>query len=272
MHKYFRKDPPVPNGFYLSQEIMDDVNIRVAVARNCHFPSLINALANDEHDSVRKVARNSEFWLVLGRFQDILDFGKKERSFFARNENNFNLIALLIFERDLEVFNEILQNPFLSTKILSLFVKLLKQRSKDRVDEQMLEMARTMLTLRKEENLKIKDIRKLDGNIKRYSNIEKLLNYLGDEDEIIRKVTKKLLFETDPISFRKFVFATLGKAYFESLLRYFVILSELIDICKHREDLNQISVRTINPINLKMRSNRHRFMGDFFSTYLLKSE
>jgi len=48
MDKYFRKNAPVPNGFYLSQEIMDDVNIRMAVARNCHFPSLVSALANDE--------------------------------------------------------------------------------------------------------------------------------------------------------------------------------------------------------------------------------
>jgi len=270
MHKYFRKDPPVPNGIYLSQEIMDDVNIRVAVARNCHFPSLINTLANDEHDSVRKVARNNEFWLVLGRFQDILDFGKKERIFFARNENTFNLIALLMFETDLEVFGAILQNPFLSTKILSLFIKLLKQRSNDRVDEQMLEMSRTMLALRKKENHKVEEIRKLASNIKRYANIEKLLAYLGDEDEIIRNVTKKLLYETDPMSFRKFVFATLGKVYFKSLLKYFVILSELIDVCKNREDLNQISVRAINPINLKMRSNRHRFMGDFFLHLLTK--
>ena len=104
MHKYFRKNAPVPNGFYLSQEIMDDINIRMAVARNCHFPSLISTLANDEADQVRKVAYQNEFWQLLGRFQDVLDFAKRERLFLASHEDSFNLLTLFMFERDLEVF------------------------------------------------------------------------------------------------------------------------------------------------------------------------
>jgi hypothetical protein len=270
MQKYFRKDPPVPNGFYLSQEIMDDVNIRIAVARNCHFASLVTALANDEHDSVRKVARQNEFWQLVGRFQDILDFGKKERLFLARHENTFNITTLLMFERDLEIFSEILRNSFVSIKMLTLLVKLLKQRGKDRIDEQMHEMARGILVMRKDEYAKIEEINQLAAHGKRTTNIEKLLFYLGDEDPVIRRVISNLLHEIEPLIFRKFVFACLGKIQYESLLQYFVILSELISVCRSRDDLNNISVRTLNPMNLKLRSSRHRFMGDFFLHLLTK--
>lgn len=270
MHKYFRKDPPIPNGFYLSQEIMDDVNIRVAVARNCHFPSLVTALANDEHDAVRKVARHSEFWIILGRFQDILDFSKKERIFFAGIEHDFNLITLLMFERDLEVFAEILKNPFISIHILTLFIKLLKQRSKDRVDEQMVDMAQSVLGLRKEQSLKINEIKDLSISIKKHTSIEKLLSFLGDDDVYIRRVVKILLHDIDPNLFRKLIFTCLGKIQFDSILKYFIVLTELIEVCKSRQDLNRISVSALNPLNLKIRSSSHRYMGDFFLHLLTK--
>jgi hypothetical protein len=270
MEKYFRKNAPVPNGFYLSQDIMDDVNIRMAVARNCHFPSLVSALANDESDQVRKVAYNNEFWQLLGRFQDVLDFGKRERLFLARHEDTFNLITLLMFERDLEVFATILNNPFITVEMMELFVKLLKQRSHDRVDEQMLEMVNNTIMMRKEENVKVQQFNQLVSQIKRTSNIEQLLKMLGDEDPLIRKMLKQLLSSIDPLIFRKFIFHSLGKAQFENLLQNYVILTELIDICKSRKDLNKISVRSINPIGLKIVSNKHRYMGDFFLHLLTK--
>lgn len=270
MNKYFRKSAPVPNGFYLSQEIMDDINIRMAVARNCHFPSLISTLANDETDQVRKVAYQNEFWQMLGRFQDVLDFAKRERLFLANHEDSFNLITLFMFERDLEVFEELLKNPFITIEMMELFVKLLKQRSKDRIDEQMVEMVSNIISIRKEESVKVNKINQLARQIKRTSSIEQLLRMLGDDDPVIRRIVKSLLNSIDPMVFRKFIFFSLGKAKFDNLLQNFIILSELIEICKSRTDLNKISVRSMDTIGLKIRSNKHRFMGDFFLHLLTK--
>lgn len=263
-------ETPIPDGVYHSQEIMDDLNIRIAVARNCHFPSLITALAHDEHDAVRKVARSTEFWLLLGRFQDILDFGKKERLLFAKYENSFNLITLLMFERDLEVFAEILENQFFSQKWLAFYLKLLKQRAKDRVDEQMVEMTQNVFAVREEQTAKIDDIQALSRSIKKQASIERLLGYLGDDDEQIRQIVKRILHDTDPGIFRKIIFTSLGKINFQSNLKYFMVLSELIAVCRSRKDLHQISVRTIDSMNLKLRAGRHRFMGDFFLHLLSK--
>ena len=186
MQKYFRKHAPVPNGFYLSQEIMEDTNIRMAVARNCHFPSLISALANDEFDQVRKVAYKNEFWQLLGRFQDVLDFGKRERLFLASHEDSFNLITLLMFDRDLDVFAEILKNPFITINMMDLFLKILKQRSRDRIDEQMVEIVGNVISIRKEEDIKVQRINQLARQIKRTASMEQLLKMLGDEDPVIR--------------------------------------------------------------------------------------
>ena len=242
MDKYFRKHAPVPNGFYLSQEIMEDMNIRMAVARNCHFPSLISALANDEYDQVRKVAYQNEFWQLLGRFQDVLDFGKRERMFLATHEDSFNLITLLIFERDLDVFTEILKNPFISIKMMELYLKLLKQRSKDRIDEQMVEIVDNVISIRKEENVKVQRINQLARQVKRTASMEQLLKMLGDEDPVIQRIVVSLLNSVDPMVLRKFIYVSLGKAKFDNLLQNFIILTELIKICKERSDLNKISV------------------------------
>ena len=270
MQKYFRKHAPVPDGFYLSQEIMEDVNIRMAVARNCHFPSLISALANDEFDQVRKVAYKNEFWQLLGRFQDVLDFGKRERLFLATHEDSFNLTTLLMFERDLDVFSEILRNPFITINMMDLFLKLLKQRSRDRIDEQMVEIINNVISIRKEEDIKVQRINQLARQVRRTSSIEQLLKMLGDDDPVIRKIIKSLLNSVDPLVFRKFIYVSLGKARFDNLLQNYIILTELINICKDRSDLNKISINSLGSIGFKMRSNKHRFMGDFFLHLLTK--
>jgi hypothetical protein len=270
MEKYFRKHAPVPNGFYLSQEIMEDMNIRMAVARNCHFPSLISALANDEYDQVRKVAYQNEFWQLLGRFQDVLDFGKRERMFLATHEDSFNLITLLIFERDLDVFTEILKNPFISIKMMELYLKLLKQRSKDRIDEQMVEIVDNVISIRKEENVKVQRINQLARQVKRTASMEQLLKMLGDEDPVIQRIVVSLLNSVDPMVLRKFIYVSLGKVKFDNLLQNFIILTELIKICKERSDLNKISVSSLGTIGFKIRSNKHRYMGDFFMHLLTK--
>jgi len=200
----------------------------------------------------------------------VLDFGKRERIFLARHEDTFNLITLLMFERDLEVFAVILENPFITVDMMELFVKLLKQRSHDRVDEQMLEMVNNTIHVRKEENVKVRKINQLVGQIKRTSNIEQLLKMLSDDDPMIRKMVKQLLSSIDPMIFRKFIFHSLGKANFDNHLQNFIILSELINICKSRKDLNRISVRSMNPIGLKIKTGKHRYMSDFFLHLLTK--
>ena len=91
---------------------------------------------------------------------------------------------------------------------------------------------------------------------------------LGDNDPVIRRIVKSLLISIDPMIFRKFIFFSLGKAKFDNLLQNFVIITELIEICKLRTDLNKISVRSMDTIGLKIRSNKHRFMGDFFLQFL----
>lgn len=270
MQKYFRKHAPVPDGFYLSQEIMEDVNIRMAVARNCHFPSLISALANDEFDQVRKVAYKNEFWQLLGRFQDVLDFGKRERLFLAAHEDSFNLTTLLMFERDLDVFSEILKNPFITINMMDLFLKLMKQRSRDRIDEQMVEIIDNVISIRKEEDIKVQRINQLARQVKRTSSIEQLLKMLGDDDPVIRKIIISLLNSVDPLIFRKFIYVSLGKARFDNLLQNYIILTELINICKDRADLNKISVSSLGSIGFKIGSNKHRYMGDFFLHLLTK--
>ncbi|HEM49068.1 MAG TPA: hypothetical protein ENO27_02540 [Caldithrix sp.] len=270
MQKYFRKHAPVPDGFYLSQEIMEDMNIRMAVARNCHFPSLITTLANDEYDQVRKVAYQNEFWKLLGRFQDVLDFGKRERLFLANHEDSFNLITLLMFERDLDVFTEILKNPFITINMMELFLKLLKQRSKDRIDEQMLEIVGNVISIRKEEDIKVQQINQLARQMKRTASIEQLIKMLSDEDPVIRKIVISLLNSIDPMVLRKFIYVSLGKAKYDTLLQNFIVLTELIHICKERTDLNKISVSSLGSIGMKIRSNKYRYMGDFFMHLLTK--
>ena len=111
MKKYFRKTPPIPTNMYLSGEVLENPQLRIDIARHCHFPAVLNILANDENEKVRTAARESDYWMLVGKYQDILGFGKRERRAFARNEGRPNVFILLMFDEDAEVLTEALHNP-----------------------------------------------------------------------------------------------------------------------------------------------------------------
>ena len=136
MERYFRKVPPVPTNIYLNQSEALKLEHRVKLAKICHFPSIINTLYRDESSQVRKAVEKNDFWILVGKIQDVLGFDKKERKQFARSEFNKILIVLLMFEDDIEILSEVLMNPSISIKMITIYVKLLKKRGKGKKDEQ----------------------------------------------------------------------------------------------------------------------------------------
>lgn len=269
MERYFRRQPPLPSHIYLSGEAAEDPVLRKQIAEQCHFPAILNILANDEIDDVRLAVRNNNFWKLIGRYQDILGFAKKERKAFARNEGYPNILVLLMFEDDPDIVEEVLNNPSVSLQMLALYQKLLKERGRGRKDIQLYEIARHILSSRRNQIIKISAIYKAAEEITRAENIETLLSYLADPDRTVGRAIENILFMQDASVIRQFVNYALKNEHFESLLSHFYVLSWLLTFIKKREDLQQTSISALQ-LDKSTRSKPFLSITDFFHNLLSK--
>ncbi len=272
MDNYFRKVPPIPSNAYLQQEIMEDVETRIEVARHCQFSSIINVLANDENDTVREAARKSNFWILVGKFQDILGFGKQERLKFARNEGQVNILVLLMNEDDLEVEKEVLANPFITVEILAIFMRFLRERGGGKKDEQILQMANEALQVKRERIIKIAAVKKAFQDLEKSENVYSILHYIADEDRTVRKSIANILNEKDPDSLKKIIYSSLESSKFTSPLVQYIVITELIQLIHRRGDLKSV---TISSIKIPQKSNRKgsfQSISSFFLQILLKKQ
>ena len=270
MERYFRKQPPLPSHIYLAGEVSKNVRLRRQVAENCHFPAIINILANDENDSVRLTARKTEFWRLVGRYQDILGFGKKERKAFAHHEGHPNILVLLMFEDDLEVVEEILHNPTISLKMLVLYMQLLKERGNGRKDVQLFEIARRIIYERREQIIKISAIYKAAERITESGNIHILLDYLADQDRTIRQAIENILAAQDAAVIKQFVNYALEDKHFDNLLSHFNVLGWLISFVRKREDFRHTSISALKFNKKPLPDQRFQSIGDFFGSLIRK--
>lgn len=264
MNRYFRRSPPIPVHFYLTPDSADDITLRMQIARLCHFPSIINILANDESELVRQAARENEFWQLIGNYQDILGFGRKERLRFARTEVQFNLIVLLMFEDDTEIINEVLHNSAISLKVVSLFNRLLKERGRGRKDAQIFEMSQQILQEKKEQIVKLSLIKKAAKGIDRPDSLEILLKIFIDNDPLVRQAIHNILSQQDVHLIRRFVYTSLDSKNFLSLLDQFVVLSELLKLVNRREDFRKLSMTSLALDEKTLRQGKYLTIADFF--------
>ncbi len=266
MNRYFRRNPPIPTNYYLSGEASESEELKIQIVRHCHFPSIINILANDESDLVRRAARETRFWKLAGRYQDILGFGKRERRAFARIEGHPNILVLLMFEDDADVINEVLHNPSVSLQILVLFQQLLKERGAGRKDEQLQMIAKGIISERRAQIIKISEINKAEEQISLPKNIELILQYLAVKDITVHRAVENILNAQSAGIIRLFVNKALENNSFEHILDHFSVLSSLISLIEQREDLKYIPLSALgieNPVSVDgpMQSVAHFFLN-----------
>lgn len=241
MQKFFRKSPPIPTHIYLQFDTTPEkaVELKKQIAAHCHFPAILNVLANDDNPEVRNAVYQSSYWQLVGRYQDILGFGKRERKAFARNEDKHNIFILLMFEDDPEVFREILNNPAISLTMLVRFIQLLEKRGHGRRDEMFLEMARQALTRKKDQIIKLSILQRLLRDPKSQKNVDAILPFLIAEESLLKKAVFNALRKIDQETLKRVVFSVLNEEHFKTPLQQFKALSFLLEIVqKHRETNN----------------------------------
>ncbi len=268
MDRYFRKTPPVPSNIYLSQDVIKNKEIKKQIARYCHFPSIINILANDEDEEIRMLARKNEFWNLVGRFQDILGFARTERMTFARIEGFHNLLVILIFEDDLQILAEALNNPAISLKMLVHFIRLLRQRGQGRKDEQILEIAMQVMSQKRKQIVQISQINRASRQLNQDRNLTTMLQYLRDENNTIRLAVQNILLREDANTLNRLVHLAILDDGFTSRLDHFVTLSRLLELLSKTEGLENTSVQILDlPEEIKS-GERSRSIKDYFDLLL----
>ncbi|MBD3226511.1 MAG: hypothetical protein GF313_17430 [Caldithrix sp.] len=270
MKNYFRKMPPVSTPEYLDQDLMDDADVRKQVAQHCHFPSIINVLANDPDEEVRTAARRNEYWQLLGQYQDVLGFEKRERMEFAKIEGEHNLVLLLMFEDDLEVIKEALSNSSLTVKMLALYFQLLSRRGQGKKDQQLYELARTILQERKSQIIKISQMHRAIREISVKDTFATIIRYLGDDNPMVRKATRNALNALKTEIINDIIFACLSLSKEQLNKNSFVAINELIKICTGREDLRKLSVDKLSVSKKAKLSKTYSSAAELFMDLLNK--
>jgi len=265
MNRYFRRMPPIPTNIYLSQDVTKNNDIKKKIAIHCHFPSVINVLANDEDEEVRLEARKNEFWHLVGRFQDILGFARNERMAFARIEGFHNLVVLLIFEDDLKIIREVLNNPAISLKMLVHFIRLLRERGNGRKDEQIMEIATDVMGQKRKQIVQISQINRAAKQLNLDKNLRTILHYLRDENNTVRLAIHNILLKQHPNRLNRLIHMAINQEFFQNKLNHFVTLTELIRFIDKNDKLEKATVQSLNlPEEIKY-GERSRTIKDYFS-------
>lgn len=259
--RYFRKSPPLPINRFLSQKEFLDPAYREEVARTSDIPSVINTLVRDEQASVRRAAMQNDFFLLIGRLQDVLGFGKKERREFAKQEVFRILLVLLMFEDDLEIISEVLQNASISIKMISIYIQLIQERGIGRKDQLILAEAKKALYRKKMRIIKAAEINKARKAISKENQRNILIFHLADEDKFIRKAVKNFLIDIDPKLLIKLIHETITNIEDDDNLKQFIALSELYGLILRREDLKHLALRKIEE-NPEYNTNVQTFLKD----------
>ncbi|MHB2149493.1 hypothetical protein ACX8XP_10585 [Calditrichota bacterium LG25] len=242
MQRYFRKTPPIPTHIYLQFDKPEDEVIlsKKLIAANCHFPAILNVLAHDKHEEVRNIVYQSTYWQLVGKYQDVLGFGKRERKAFARNESKHNIFILLMFEDDPEVFDEVLNNPAISLTMLVRYIQLLQKRGRGRRDEHFLRLARQALNRKKDQILKLSLLQRLVRHPTAPKNVEAILPFLYKEESLLKRTVFNTLRRVDQEVLKRVIFAAMNASYFENALQQFKAISFLLEILQRRRQTGNL--------------------------------
>lgn len=272
MDRYFRKVPPVPINIYLNQSKSLKIENRIKLAQICHFPSVINTLYRDENSQVRKAIEKNDFWILIGKIQDVLGFDKKERKQFARSEFNKILIVLLMFEDDIEILSEILMNPSISINMITTYVKLLTKRGKGKKDEQILTESKKILKEKKSRIIKAAEINKAFKNLNIKKNVDLLIQYLSNEDKIVRKAVTNILTDANPIFILQISNEIIEGESVLSELDQYICLTEVLTVVRKRENLKRESVKALNLTEKQLDGKRYHSIADYFYQILSRKK
>jgi hypothetical protein len=268
IEKYFRKIPPVPTNIYLNQANALEVKHRIEVARLCHFPSIINTLARDEHHQVQAAARENEFWILIGQLQDVLGFEKRERREFARQEVFRIILVLLIFEDDIDVLREVMRNASISTKMISIFINFLHKRGRGRKDQLLLKEAQVILNEKKQRIVKAAEIRKAHKDLTVAENQKTILSKLADNDRVIRKAVHNILLDVHPEQLFPFIQIAINRTGQDSVLNQFIILTEMLTLVMRREGLKKTKIRDLQESMIRDREAGDISVQKYFSNLI----
>lgn len=271
VEKYFRKVPPVPTNIYLKENSSQILENRIKMAKLCHFPSVINTLYRDENEAVRKSVEKNDFWILIGKLQDVLGFEKKERRQFARREVSKILVVLLMFEDDLDILGEVLRNPSISIKMINLYINLLKERGRGKKDEQIRSEAIAVLKEKKSRILKASVINKAGKNLNDIKNIELLIYYLADDDKVIRKAVKNIVLDSDPVFISQMIEKIIENNKRSNPLTQFICASEIIDVVRKRDNLKRVSIEYLKLPSERLHDGQHHTVAEYFN-YQLNSK
>jgi len=183
IREHLRISLPKPHDLYIQKTLEQPVQKRLRIAATTRFPCLIEALAEDEHCDVKKIARMRHYWRFITQNRHLLHMSHRERQKFVSNESLENLLVFLIEETDHAVLRTVFHNPAISVGTLSTYRHHLLQRPRSSMDSRLLIMLDQTMTIKRERIIKVADIWREDNDPAQL--LSRLLPSLADKDPIV---------------------------------------------------------------------------------------
>ncbi|NOX36688.1 MAG: hypothetical protein GXO78_04045 [Calditrichaeota bacterium] len=195
--KYFRVRAAEPLDEYLQRIEKLPFYERIKVAETETTPEIIEALADDIDPWVREAAQNHEYWKYLGQYKSLLDMSRADKIRFIEKEQLPNLLIFIFFESDLDVLDAVFRNPSISIAMLNTLRQYLLKRGFGPRDDLILEMLEQHIQIKRERIFKISQVLQLSTSTPPDKQLPILLNYLLDEDHLVKQSALNAIYRID---------------------------------------------------------------------------
>jgi len=182
---YFHRPLPLPRENYLDVVSKQPAKIRTQVARYCHFPEVVQYLADDPNKEVAAEARQNEFWQLLGQYFSLLSISKKEKIQFIRREGLANILVFVIFEADIEVLRELYFHPDISVPMLNTLKNCIAERCKTGKGKSILDLLESVIKVRRRRIFRVTEVFHNSKISDARQSVTKIFSFLLDEDEVV---------------------------------------------------------------------------------------
>lgn len=185
LRDHFRISLPAPQELYVQKTFSQPLRKRQLAAASTRFPCLIEALANDEDNETRRIARSRLYWKYISENRHLLAMGFSEKRSFVSREPIESLLVFLLEETDEAILRELFQNPSVSVSTLSAYREHLYKRRQGYNDDRLLYLIDNIITVKRERIIKVADIWREESDPAIL--LPRVLPALTDRDKVVVK-------------------------------------------------------------------------------------
>jgi|GEM_PF-4400580 len=237
LRDHFRISLPTPREPYIKETLGQSLRKRQLAASSTRFPSLIEALANDQDVDVRRIAQSRPYWKYVSENRHLLEMSFNEKRSFVSREPIESLMVFLLEETDEAILRELFQNPSVTIKTLSVYREYLNSRRQSYSDDRLIYQLDNTITIKRERILKVADIWREESDPSVL--LPRVLPALVDRDEVVVKSAVNRIETLDESDLQQWLSGSTERTKYDLEILWKIVKVLQKHFLKHATDLNR---------------------------------